>query len=676
MRTVVFFACLTCCLACSAPKSGTSVSSAEAGLTDFDADALPVDATASSGSDIAADSDPFHCTDGQIACHNAGLTKVCVDGGWKAAQKCPTDTFCLDGVCAKAGSCAPGASLGCDGLTNEVVCTADGKATFTKKCPGSQQCAAGKCRDVTCTPYIPECTGKSTFHTCLPDGSGWDGGSDCKSGAYCLGGKCVSLCETNLKIASNVGCEYWSVDLDNDPSKPPLGGNPDGLTPEMVPHSVVISNPGIFDANLTFTVQASCADGAVCQPSKTTCTVKSSVCATPVGAYPLGFADTIVPAGQTREFKMPVMNVDGSSLSRKAIHVQSTQPVVAFQFNPFDAEGAFSNDGSLLLPQNTLGKLYFGIALGSSPDIPQFPSLSQHGYVTVVAASAGTTTVQVTPTADTIANPKAAFAALKAGQTATFTLQPYDVLNLESAAGKTDLTGTRIQADKPVAVFAGHENTDVTDELKKGDENFDTCCTEHLEEQLMPVETWGTSAACVKSKSRGYDRDLWIVVAGEANVTLHTEPKLPELEGKTLAKPGDVLRVQTDESFQLTATGKIEVVQFLVGQGQTTEKIGDPSMMLVPPQKQYRTDYVIQTAAGFTKNWLTVVRQAGVPVQLDGQAIPAGLFQALGDGTWEYAYSPVKTGTHHLESAQAFGLMAYGYGSVTAYGYPGGMNLQ
>jgi hypothetical protein len=675
MRSLLSVSCLALCLACSAPKSGATAASADASLAPLDATALPADASASADGGLT-DVDPFHCFDGQVACHNASIAKVCQDGGWQVLKQCSPDTFCLDGACAKSGDCAAGKVLGCDGLTNQIVCSTDGKATIAQKCPGKQQCAAGQCRDVACTPYIPECTGKSTFHTCKPDGSGWDAGSDCKSGAYCLGGSCVSLCETNLKIASNVGCEYWSVDLDNDPSKPPLGGNPDGLTPEMVPHSVVISNPGIFDAKLTFTVQASCADGSVCQPSKTTCTAKSTVCATPVTPYPLSFPDTVVPAGQTREFKMPVMNVDGSSISRKAIHVQSTQPVVAFQFNPFDAEGAFSNDGSLLLPQNTLGKLYFGVALGSTPDIPQFPTLSQHGFVTVVAASAGTTTVQVTPTADTIANPKAGFAALKAGQTATFTLQPFDVLNLESAAGKTDLTGTRIQADKPVAVFAGHENTDVTDDIKKGDENFPTCCTEHLEEQLMPVETWGNVALCVKSKPRGYDRDEWIVVAGEAGVTLHTVPKIPELDGKTLATAGASLRVQTDESFQLQATGKIEVVQFLMGQGQTEEKIGDPTMMLVPPQKQYRNDYVIQTAAGFTKNWLTVVRPVGVAVQLDGNAIPSGQFQAFGDGTWEYAYALVQTGTHHLESAQAFGLMAYGYGGVTAYGYPGGMNLQ
>lgn len=682
---------LACLLtACSTAKTGTAGGLADAavaadstGLSDTDVPTALADGT------TALDAgDDFHCIDGQLACLNIGASKHCVGGGWKLLAKCQDGTFCKAGACVTAADCKPGQVLGCGGYAIENVCDAEGKAIVPTPCKGKQQCAAGACRDVVCTPYSPECTGKTTFHNCLDDGSGFGAQTDCKSGAVCLGGTCLSLCESNLKIASNVGCEYWSVDLDNDPSAPPLGGNPDGLTPEMVPHSVVIANPGIYDAKLTFTLQSSCLDGAMCAPTKTTCSKKSTVCGTPGAEYALAFADDMVPAGSSREFKMPVMNVDGSSVSRKAIHVKSTQPVVAFQFNPFNSEGAASNDASLLLPQNTLGNLYFGVSMASSPDIPQFPSLSQHGFLTVVAASPGTTTVQVTPTAAVIASPKNGVpqdgskpASLLAGTTYTFVLEPFDVLNLESVGGLTtsgskDLTGTRIQADKPVAVFGGHENTSVTDDIKKGDENFETCCTEHLEEQLMPAEAWGNEAFCIKSKSRGYDRDTWIVVAGQDAVVLTTVPAIPGLDGKTLLKAGNSIRVQTDESFRLQASGKIQVVQFLVGQGQTADKIGDPTMMLVPPQKQYRTDYLIQTADGYGTNWTTVVRPKGLQVKLDGSALSNAEFQAFGDGTWEYAWHQVQKGTHTFTADQAFGLMAYGYGNVTAYGYPGGMNLQ
>ena len=694
MNRTVLMALGAAIVACSQevpafPTTDAVVRSVVATDTVHDADAMsdanPVETPKDS---VTVDAGP--CTDGERACLSVSVFKICQATEW-LPQKCPANAQCAEGFCGQPASCSPGVKGGCDGYANELVCTADGKALIPKKCPGKQQCAMGSCKDVVCTPKSPECTGKATYHLCRDDGQGWDADVDCKSGAYCLGGTCVSLCETNLKVASNVGCEYWSADLDNDPSPHPLTQQ----VPEMVPHSVVIANPGIYDATLTFTVASACADKTACQPSKATCGAPKSVCQTPEQPYTLAMADPVVPKGETREFKLPVMNVTGSSVSSKGIQVKSTQPVVAFQFNPFDSENAASNDGSLLLPQNTLGKLYFAVSLPSTPDIAAFPQMSQKGFLTVVATLAGTTTVTVTPTTAVIANPKEGVpqdgskpASLAAGKPWTFALQRFEVLNLESVgalgtAPWQDLTGTRIQADKPVAVFSGHENSGVHDPDKKGDENFDTCCTEHLEEQLMPAEAWGSDALCVKTKPRGYDKDLWVVVAGQDNVTLQTEPSIKGLDGVTLAQAGMVARAHSTESFELTATGKVQVVQFLVGQGQTTSKTGDPSMMLVPPRQQYRTDYVVRTADGFGTNWLTVTRPKGLDLTLDGAPLVAN-WTALGQGTWEYAWVEVKKGTRTIASkagaqpgaeATAFGLMVYGYGSVTAYGYPGGMHL-
>jgi len=87
------------------------------------------------------------------------------------------------------------------------------------------------------------------------------------------------------------------------------------------------------------------------------------------------------------------------------------------------------------------------------------------------------------------------------------------------------------------------------------------------------------------------------------------------------------------------------------------------------------TWFVIRTAEGYSTNWTTVIRPAGLPISFDGAAMSDGDFEPLGDGTWEYAYRQVDKGNHALTASQAFGLMVYGYGGVTAYGYPGGMKL-
>ncbi len=673
-------------LACSSPATtgGATLADAKIGLPDGstatdDGGGLEDGATLPdiSGQDI----DPaFKCTTGAVACFNSTTAKICVNEAWQLKEKCADTSVCVDGNCVAPADCTANALIGCDGFSLEVHCSADGKSTFKTACPDGQLCADGKCQKVICTPYTPECTGKQTYHVCAPDGQTWNDAIDCKTGAQCFGGKCLSLCETNLKISSNVGCEYWSVDLDNYPD--PMSGS-GGLNPENIAHSIVVSNPGILDASLTFTVDVTCADGTPCNPAGLCANKKA--CEKPASApYDLLIADATVKAGQTKEFKMPVMNASGTSRLPKGIHLKSDQPIIAWQFNPFNAMNAASNDGSLLLPQNVLGKKYYPVSRPSGVAFLGNPP--QSGYVTVAAAWPGTTTVTITPSCN-VSPTKAGSSSLPKfpkGLPTQVQLQQYEVLNLQAAeasisiggAGGNDLTGTFIEADKPISVFGGHqEDVEGIDNNTSGATDTNSCCAEHIEEQFMPLEQWGTAVNCVKTKPRGNDPDKWIIIAGDYNVQLTTNPPIKGLNGVTLAKPGDHVEVQTSDSFNVTATGKIQATQIIVSRGMTNSFVGDPSMQIVPSPKHYRTDYGILTALGYTDNYATVVRPAGLQINLDGTPIPDTQFKAFGDGTWEYAYVVFKTGAHNFDATSNFGLQVYGYGNATAYSYPGGMNL-
>ena len=491
-------------------KSGTDA----AGIDSSDTGAIPDVDGQTSGT----------CTDGEFQCFNAKIVKHCVAGNW-VADPCNDDEACQNGACVKLASCTPGAKK-CDGYQFKLECAADGKSWQQTKCKPPQLCVAGECAQTVCVPNVSECVAGTTgdLHTCLPDGTGWGPTTTCK-GSTCLGGKCLSLCESNLKVANNVGCEYWSVDLDSFKDTFSAALNPKGLTPDMIPHSIVIANPGTFDAKITFSIGASCPDGTACTPDNAC--KGGKVCDKPGAVYELGFTDTMVKAGQTREFKMPVMNSEGNTLTQKGVHIKSDQPILAWQFNPFNSENAASNDGTLLLPQHMLGQKYYVVSGGMS-GVPAMGFPAQHGYFTVVAASPGFTKVTITPSGDVDGDALYGIPPLKKGVPWTTTLLQHGALTLQakeaqlSFSPKTvDLTGSLVESDKPVAVFGGHEEL-VLDYLENTtpESGYDSCCAEHVEEQLLPVDNWGTDVLCVKTKPRGAEPDFWRVVAGEDNVKI------------------------------------------------------------------------------------------------------------------------------------------------------------
>ena len=551
-------------------------------------------------------------------------------------------------------TCEPGALGICYSERSQSVCDEEGMGYEEVACPEGQFCLNGTCGDMRCIPGMRQCSPAipEQILECNASGTDWEVSSICAEGDACRGGVCVSGCEAVSKLNTYIGCEYWTVDLDNypDPFTNPM--------PNQVPHSVVLSNPGMTPAQVTFETRS--------------------------GAS-ITVSDPVVPAGEVRAFSMPVLDVDNSGLTYNSIKVSSSMPVIAYQFNPLNNSDVFSNDASLLLPSNTLGKEYLVASWPTGPNTENIiPTgiIPQAGYFTVVATSAGETEVTVTVTSDTEPGPDVP--ALSAGETATFRLQQFQVLNLQAAAFTpmeflellsapvTDLTGSFVSASQPVAVFGGHEEA-VVSAINSSD---DTCCADHLEEQLLPLSTWSPEALCVKAKPRGSSSeiDVWRVISGADGNTLSTNPPISGLNGVTLNK-GEWVQVESASSFTITGTQPLQAVQYLVSQGQTSDGTGDPSMILAVPTEQLRDQYNILVPDGYGEDWVTVIRPVGVELLFDGAPLSAD-FTPLAGGVWEYAYVPVTPGAHSLQSGVPFGLIAYGWNNAVSYGYPAGLNLR
>ena len=164
------------------------------------------------------------------------------------------------------------------------------------------------------------------------------------------------------------------------------------------------------------------------------------------------------------------------------------------------------------------------------------------------------------------------------------------------------------------------------------------------------------------------------IQAAEANVTVTTNPPIDGLNGVTLSSKGDWAQGESDQSFEITGTGKLQVGQYLVSQNVTDQVTGDPSLILAIPSARYRNAYVLMVPSDYDSNWLSIVKTPTTTVSVGANPIAQGEFTPIGTGAWEVAYVSLPDGVHEVTGDSDFGVVAYGYNSAVSYGYPGGMS--
>jgi len=573
-----------------------------------------------------------------------------------------------------SGGSGGGTTSVCDFCTlDQYTPCVDGEPGDVEVCPDA--CAPG----VGCTACVPGegiCVG-NVVHVCSEDGSQTDEvleECDVNAGELCANGKCGTACEIAADQPSNVGCEFWAVDLDQQDGA--------GNDPASAPWGVVLSNASDGMANVTIEVN----DAAPGLPVQLQVVAQVTVQAG-------GLESIILP---TRELDCGVTPNDylspGTCLSSRAFRISSSNPIVIYQFNVF--ENTYSNDASLLLPTSALGNIYRIINWGAGHpvliDFPGLPPIIDRSYVTIVGTTANTE-VTVRPSWRIKGNPP--IAATQAGGEIKVTLGPFDVLNLETDDGtfsddaKTmaDLTGTVVNATQPVAVFSGVETTSVPGPFDiptyPGWTDGDSCCLDHLEEQMFPVESVGrnyvVTRSPVRSTSGWREPDVlrFLGVAEAAEVTTN----LPAPYDKFTLAPGEVVTTSAQDNVVVTATKPVMIGQFLISQGYVEGAVtGDPAFTVFPPVDQYRTEYIILTPGGWNSNHVVMSAPLGAQISIDGVLAscptePAGTIEGT---TYESHICPLTTGAHSLSGDVPFGIIAYGYGNAGSYAFAGGADVK
>ncbi|MDP6946940.1 MAG: IgGFc-binding protein, partial [Myxococcota bacterium] len=340
-------------------------------------------------------------------------------------------------------------------------------------CPAGQQCLPQLVCAV-CYPGLYECQGDVSM-VCDPLGSQWLVDEDCTTVNQACNenlGVCESPCGALGKMAgTNAGCEFWAVDLHNGIESQECVY----LDAQNAPFAVIVSNTS---KTVTAEVILTLPNGQ----------------AYPANVLPQTLATFPIPATWSQ---------DGTARSNSAFHIISTAPIVAYQFNPLDNVDVFSNDASLLLPVDAMGSDYLVMTREHEPG----PSFGQYpSFFTLVGVTEQAVEVTMQVTGGTAAGGE--FPALSAGQSHTFSLAKGDVVNIESTSGG-DLTGSRVTGTGPFALFSGHVASRTHPEPSG-------CCADHLEQQLPPIDRWGTDFAIGRSVKRRFEPDHFRVLASES----------------------------------------------------------------------------------------------------------------------------------------------------------------
>ena len=613
------------------------------------------------------------CTPGATRCDGADNVEVCDDDGdrWESTpceqdERCDTDIGdCTDQVCDA------GEFEGCtdDGLHRH--CNATGTDFVDDECPNGDTCSDGACPDPECGPGATRCGLQGTIDTCSEAGV-WTPSQVCPFGTDCFDGECEELCEISSKSATYIGCEYWSIDLDN---------YQEALAE---PHAIIVTNynedlaaevklfEGYSDRRILYA-----ADG---EPF-----------------------DEIIPPGQAKIFEVaPGYGHSGTAkFQDQAIRVTSTIPVVAHQFNPLNHVDVFSNDGSLLLPTDSLGTEYRVLGWYNRSDVVQL-----RGYVTMVNASSQPNEVTVTPSAQVVAGSE--IPTIEPEEERTFVLEAGESLNLVSSGAEMDdaqvegclsdpdgnpdsvdpcpdLTGTHVEANQPIALFGGHQCANVL-------LGVDRC--DHIESQLPPVDTWGTEYVGTKFEPRAVsptpEPDIWRVIAAEDDTRILTDPVIDGVH-ETRLDAGEWVQFAAYDDFEMAADAPILLAQYMVGanwpgiprvcdeglDAYNPTGIGDPAMANAVPSDQFRTEYIVHTPENYDEDYLNVIVPVGEDVEVNGETIPAGNWEVVGEmNRYEVATVEVGPGFHTLTGDEPFGVVGYGYACHVSYAYPGGTDLE
>ncbi len=495
---------------------------------------------------------------------------------------------------------------------------------------------------------------------------------DCWPDKGCKEGQCVEPCEAAAANQGNIGCEFtiatphFYVGI-----KPPC-------------FSVFLANAWPKDATITIERGGQSFDAAAfgrIAQSNPDASTWQSIPAT--GLPPDEVAVLFLshdPASKNGTPLVcpiqPAISVSGgTAVTQSAVgqawRIRTSIPVSAYDILPYGGASSYLPSAELLMPTSAWGTNYMAVLPKDSAGPP---------WAQLVARD-NNTAVQVLPNV-----PLPAAGSVPPGQVNTqlnFTLQAGEYVQWQLPKS-VDMTGTVIQADKPVAFTGGNAYICYNSATSSGG----GCDSAH--QQIPPVAALGYEYVAPPYANRGSAPESipYRIVGAVDGTTLTYDP--PLASAPAFLSAGQVYDFEAVGAFTLSSQDKdhpFYLAQIMSGCNTPgANGLGDEEFVNILPPAQFLKKYVFFTDPTYPNTNLAVVRKKAEDgfkdVTIKCAGVLSGWTPVGTGGTYEITHIDLmksgqgvggcSNGPQQASSEGSFGLMVWGLDNYSSYAYPAG----
>jgi IgGFc binding protein len=498
-----------------------------------------------------------------------------------------------------------------------------------------------------------------------------------------------SACAAAQQSSASIGCEYYAVDMDGSYSAD------NGCFVTFLANtstSLALVQASFQGISVDLSMHAAIPHGAgktlTLDPFDPGAGIPPGDVAILFLAGPPGVGDPRSPGDFNTPVECPIQpafstltQLHGTGIGR-AFHITTTSPVVAYQMLPYGGGDAAVTGASLLLPTSVYGTNYIAVEAYAGSGTNGSVSTSMD-----LVASQDNTNITILPNVAIQAG--GGVAAASPNVPATYTLNSGETLQFTQVA---ELTGSPIQSDKPIGLFAGHPCVNVP---------VGQPWCDHAEQQIPQIQSLGHEYMAVTYRQRADspENPPWrIIGAVDGTELTYSTP----VGGPSSVDSGQLVEFQSGTPFVVQsqdADHPFLLIGTMTGASTVTPSTGygDADVVRTVPTDQYLSDYVFFTDPTYPETNLVITRKAQngafADVTLDCAGVLTG-WQSV-DATHQYTridlvrhdFQPqgnCDNGRHEMSSTAQFGLTVWGWGTpetttytgYVSYGYPAGENVQ